>query len=89
MNITRTSGLTKAMMAAVLATAAFAGAPTAVAEPAEDPCGLTFSLFCRLVPIVPELEHSVDLTVNQPPVDPAAPPPESMPPPDPCAAGCV
>ena len=64
-------------------------AAPASADPVSDPCQLAFSLFCRFVPMLPELEHSVDLTVDQPPADPAAPLPESLPPPSPCAAGCV
>lgn len=75
--------------AATLALAPYAGAAPAAADPVTDPCQLAFSLFCRFVPMLPELEHSVDLTQNQPPADPAAALPESMPPPDPCAAGCV
>jgi len=64
-------------------------AAPASADPVSDPCQLAFSLFCRFVPILPELEHSVDLTLDQPPADPAVPLPESLPPPSPCAAGCV
>lgn len=62
---------------------------SAAADPITDPCQLAFSLFCRMVPIAPELEHSIDLTQNQPPGDPAAPLPEDFVPPDPCAGGCI
>ncbi|BDD96329.1 Uncharacterised protein [Mycolicibacterium fortuitum] len=75
--------------ATMLAAAPSVGAVPAAADPITDPCQLAFSLFCRFVPMLPELEHNVDLTQNQPPADRAAPPPENMPPPDPCAAGCV
>ena len=77
--------------AAALAAAALLFGPAApvAADPVVDPCQLAVSLFCRMVPIAPELEHSVDLTQNQPPADPAAPLPEDFVPAPPCAAGCV
>ena len=89
MPITVSSRLKVAAAVAILATASLAAAPTGTAEPSEDPCALAFSLFCKFVPIAPDLEHNIDLTQNQPPVDPAAPPPESFPMPDICANGCV
>ena len=64
-------------------------AAPASAEPGDDPCELATNFFCRFVPIAPHLEGDVDLTQQQPPADPAAPPPESLPPADPCAMGCI
>lgn len=51
----------------MLAAAPYVGAVPAAADPITDPCQLAFSLFCRFVPMLPELEHNVDLTQNQPP----------------------
>ena len=89
MHIGCSRDLITAAAATIVTTALFAVAPPAAAEPPEDPCALAISVFCRFVPIAPELEHSVDLTRNQPPADPAAPLPESNPIPDICAYGCV
>lgn len=61
----------------------------ASAEPGDNPCELAVTFLCKFVPIAPNLEGDVDLTQQLPPVDPNAPPPESLPPADPCAAGCI
>jgi hypothetical protein len=61
----------------------------ASADPANDPCGLAVTFLCRFIPIAPELEGDVDLTKQLPPADPAAPLPDSLPPADICAKGCV
>jgi hypothetical protein len=84
------SVLRKATIAAVcaLAAAVFFAAP-ANAEPGDNPCDLAVTFLCKFVPIAPDLEGDVDLTQQLPPVDPNAPPPESLPPADPCAAGCI
>jgi hypothetical protein len=37
-------------------------APTAGADPADDPCQLAVSFLCRFVPMAPDLDHDVDLT---------------------------
>jgi hypothetical protein len=71
-----------------LATAVFLASP-ASAEPGDNPCDLAINFLCRFVPIAPELEDDVDLTQQLPPVDPNAPLPESLPPADICAAGCI
>ena len=60
----------------------------ASADPGDYPCDLAINYFCRSIPIAPDLEGDVDLTKQQP-VDPNAPPPESLPVADPCAAGCI
>jgi hypothetical protein len=78
----------------VIATAAALGAglllsAPATAEPGDNPCELAINFLCRFVPIAPDLDHDVDLTQQQPPADPNAPPPESLPVVDPCAAGCI
>jgi len=64
-------------------------AAPATAEPGDNPCELAINSLCRFVPIAPDLEGDVDLTQQQPPLDPNAPPPESLPVVDPCAAGCI
>jgi hypothetical protein len=73
--------------AAALAAGLLLAAP-ATAEPGDNPCELAISFLCKFVPIAPELEGDVDLTQQQP-GDPNAPPPESLPVVDPCAAGCI
>jgi hypothetical protein len=70
-----------------LGAAVFLAAP-ASAEPGDNPCELAITFLCRIVPVAPDLDHDVDLTQQQP-VDPNAPPPESLPVVDPCAAGCI
>jgi hypothetical protein len=74
--------------AAALTTGLLLAAP-ATAEPGDNPCELAVNFVCRFVPIAPDLEGDVDLTQQQPPADPNAPPPESLPVVDPCAAGCI
>lgn len=73
--------------AAVLAAGTMFATP-ASAEPGDNPCEFAINYFCKFMPIAPDLDHDVDLTQNQP-VDPNAPPPESLPVVDPCAAGCI
>ena len=75
--------------AAVALAAGVLMAAPAAAEPGNNPCEFAVSYFCRFVPIAPDLEGDVDLTQQQPPADPNAPPPESLPVVDPCAAGCI
>lgn len=74
---------TAALMAGLLLAA------PATAEPGDNPCELAVSFLCRFVPLAPGLDHDVDLTQQQPPADPNAPPPDSLPVVDPCAAGCI
>jgi hypothetical protein len=72
---------------AALALGLFLATP-ASAEPGDNPCEFAINYFCKFLPIAPNLEGDVDLTQQQP-VDPNAPPPESLPVVDPCAAGCI
>jgi hypothetical protein len=74
--------------AAALAAGVLLATP-ASAEPGDNPCEFAVNYFCRFIPIAPDLEGDVDLTQLQPPVDPNAPPPESLPVVDPCVAGCI
>jgi hypothetical protein len=79
---------------AAIVVAAVMGTPLALAspskaDPADDPCPLAMSLLCRFVPMAPELDGDVDLTTQLPPVDPAVPPPDSLPVADVCARGCI
>jgi hypothetical protein len=69
--------------------AAVLAAVPASAEPADNPCEFAVNYFCKFIPIAPDLEGNVDLTQQLPPADPNAPPPESLPVLDPCAAGCI
>lgn len=71
-----------------LAAGVLLSAPAAADDP--GPCTLAVALFCRLVPMAPDLDHDVDLT-SQLPVggDPAALPPASRRPADACVAGCM
>ena len=59
----------------------------ASAEPGDNPCELAVTFLCKFVPIAPHLEGDIDLTQQLPPAD--GPPPESLPPADICAAGCI
>jgi len=59
------------------------------ADPTEDPCGLAVSFLCRFIPMAPDLDGDVDLTTQLPPVEYSTIPPESLPPADFCATGCV
>jgi hypothetical protein len=84
------SVITRATIAAlgVLTATVFLAGP-ASAEPGDNPCDLAINFSCKFVPIAPHLEGDLDLTQQQPPADPNAPPPESLPPADICAAGCI
>ncbi|OBF38636.1 fibronectin-binding protein [Mycobacterium sp. ACS1612] len=70
-----------------MATATLLAAP-AHADSGDNPCEFAINYFCKFLPIAPDLEGDVDLT-QQEPVDPNAPPPDSLPVADPCAAGCI
>jgi hypothetical protein len=72
---------------ATLAAGIFFAIP-ASADPGDNPCEFAINYFCKFIPIAPDLEGDVDLTQQQP-VDPNAPPPESLPVVDPCTAGCI
>jgi len=79
----------KTLIAAATAiTAGLLLAAPANADPDGSPCELAISYFCRFVPAAPDLDHDLDLTQQQP-VDPNAPPPDTLPVVDPCAAGCI
>ena len=73
---------------AALAAGLLLAAP-ATADPGDNPCELAVSFLCQFVPLAPGLDHDVDLTQQQPPADPNAPPPDSLPVVDPCQAGCI
>ena len=75
------------IVTSAVAAAAFFATP-ANADPGDNPCELAISYFCKFVPIAPDLDHDIDVTQGQQ-VDPTAPPPESRPVFDPCAAGCI
>jgi hypothetical protein len=77
-----------AVVLAVLGAQAALTIPAA-ADPSADPCPLAMVLICRMVPVAPNLEGDVDLTKQQPPADPLAPAPDSLPPADNCARGCI
>jgi hypothetical protein len=77
------------IVAVATLTAGLLLAAPATADPGDNPCEFAVNYFCRFIPIAPDLEGDVDLTQQQPPLDPNAPPPESLPVVDPCAAGCI
>ncbi|MDT5069692.1 MAG: hypothetical protein QOK02_5847 [Mycobacterium sp.] len=82
--------LTRTVIAAVSAVgAAVLFAVPAGAEPGDNPCQFSISFICRFVPMAPDLEGDIDLTQQQPPVDPAAPLPEVPLPANICSNGCV
>lgn len=90
--MTRVCVLTRAMASVIavisgLTAAVFLAVP-AGAGPGDNPCELAINYFCKFVPIAPDIEGDIDLT-QQSPVDPNAPLPESLPPADICAAGCI
>ena len=81
--------LTRTLVAAVGAlVAGVLFATPANAEP-DNPCDLAINFLCRFIPVAPDLDHDLDLTQQPPPADPNAPPPDSLPPADPCASGCI
>ncbi len=68
-------------------------APTAAADPGDNPCPLSMALVCHFLPIAPGGvdggdDGFIDLTTNQPAIDPQAPVAE-LPPMDPCQRGCI
>jgi hypothetical protein len=77
------------IVAVATLTAGLLLAAPATADPGDNPCEFAVNYFCRFIPIAPDIEGDVDLTQQQPPADPNAPPPESLPVVDPCAAGCI
>jgi hypothetical protein len=52
----------RAVIIALGVVAALGLAPTAGADPSDDPCQLAVSFLCRFVPMAPDLDHDVDLT---------------------------
>jgi hypothetical protein len=80
--------LKKTVIVAAAAAAGLFLATPASAEPGDSPCEFAINYFCKFMPIAPDLEGDIDLTQQQP-VDPNAPPAESLPVADPCAAGCI
>jgi hypothetical protein len=88
--VNRASLAVKALVIAIgVVGAQLATANPAAADPTDDPCSLALSFICRLVPVAPNLEGDVDLTKQQPPVDPADPAPDSLPPAEVCSRGCI
>ncbi|AEV72839.1 hypothetical protein MycrhN_2249 [Mycolicibacterium rhodesiae NBB3] len=81
--------LKKAIIAAVaVCGTAMALAVPAGAQPGRPPCDLALTFICNIIPAAPELDHDIDLSTQVPP-DPNAPDPETMPPLNPCSAGCI
>lgn len=63
---------------------ALTSAGPAVAGPGDNPCALAINLLCRFVPIAPELDHDIDLTM---PAAPDNPVPASLDPGNPLPPG--
>jgi hypothetical protein len=78
----------RTVVAAVSALAASVLLATPATADTGNPCELAINFLCRFVPVAPDLDHDVDLTQQQP-IDPNAPPPESLPVAPICAAGCI
>ena len=67
--------------------AALAFATPAQADPGGIPgCGGPLSIVCNMLPAMPDLDHDIDMTVNQPP---ATVDQEHMAPTDVCFLGCI
>ena len=64
-------------------------APLAAGEPGTNPCELTVSFVCQFVPLAPDLDGDVDLTQQPQNQVPAMLAPETAPPADVCARGCM
>jgi hypothetical protein len=62
-----------AAMAAI--TASILLSNPAQADDRNDPCGFAAATLCRFLPMMPELEHYIDLTQEQPSTDPPPPSP--------------
>lgn len=88
MKCTQVTAKTLTAALTVVGLSTFLAVPVGV-DPADDPCVLAMSFLCRFIPIAPELDGDVELTKQVPPADPAAPPPDSLPPVGICANGCV
>jgi hypothetical protein len=80
-----------AVLAVCLWTAAEAKAASMDREApiVDDPCALAITFLCRFMPVAPDLDGDLDLTLQQPPVGAGMPAPESLPPIDPCSMGCI
>jgi hypothetical protein len=86
--VKRIETLQATVVALGLLAAQTAVAIPAAADPSDDPCPLALFFVCRMVPLAPNLDGDLDLTKQQPPADPNAPAPDSLPPADICARGC-
>lgn len=81
--------LPKACLVAVFVAATSVGlAPTAIGAPGDNPCKLAISIVCQFAPIAPDLEGDIDLTKQPDGISPILAP-ETAPPVDVCANGCV
>jgi hypothetical protein len=57
------------LMAIAASTASMLLSAPAQADKNDDPCSLKVTIFCRFLPIAPDLDHDVDLTQEPPPAD--------------------
>ncbi|QRY42739.1 fibronectin-binding protein [Mycolicibacterium boenickei] len=62
--------LLAAGLVALGVTSAVTLAGPAAAGPGDNPCGLAINLLCGFVPIAPELDHDIDLTMPPGPDNP-------------------
>lgn len=60
-----------AAMTTATAMALTLGSAVAQAAPDFDPCANSGVFFCRMLPIMPELDEDVDLSTPAPPASPA------------------
>lgn len=56
----------------VLGVGGLGSAAPAGAQPVDNPCDLAIGLLCQFLPIAPQLDHDIDLTVEQVPALPPA-----------------
>jgi hypothetical protein len=62
-------------------------APTAAADPGMPPCDGLLATVCGMVPIMPELDHDIDLTKQYP--SGGGLDQEHIQPPDVCSLACI
>ncbi|MGV0644662.1 fibronectin-binding protein [Mycolicibacterium holsaticum] len=58
---------------ALFAGGLFTAVPAAHADQPDDRCSPSESILCYFFPIAPNLEGDIDMTKDQPPVDPSLP----------------
>lgn len=86
-NLMRAATKMTVLGAVVAVSALFHSSPAAADPNGPPPCEGPLAFVCGMVPMMPELEHDIDLTQQQP--DGGAIDVEHLPPADVCTLGCV